>query len=129
MIVSLARGISGRKPWDLPYKMGVKETLQEVLTAHGGGSLASAADVADYIVGMLEDEDFEFGENGEAAFDSIGPFMQGPHACKHAAVTAGAPAGLTAWPHLHAVWMLRLCQTKPRGKRCARSWRNAVGAG
>jgi hypothetical protein len=31
--------------------------------------------ILEYICGVLEDEHFEFGEDGEEAFESIGPFL------------------------------------------------------
>ena len=31
--------------------------------------------IIDYVCGILEDEHFEFGDDGEGAFDSIGPFL------------------------------------------------------
>lgn len=33
------------------------------------------ATILDYICGILEDEHFEFGEDGEEAYESIGPFL------------------------------------------------------
>lgn len=31
--------------------------------------------IIDYVCGILEDEHFEFGDDGEGAFESIGPFL------------------------------------------------------
>ena len=31
--------------------------------------------IIEYICGILEDEHFEFGDEGEGAYDSIGPFL------------------------------------------------------
>ena len=60
--------------------MGVSEVFHEVLSSHGAGAEAAAgsSEIVDYIISMLEDQDFEFGANGEEAFESIGPFLVGP---------------------------------------------------
>lgn len=59
--------------------MGVSEVFLDVLSSHGAGAEAasSSGEIVDYIVSMLEDEDFEFGAQGEAAFEAIGPFLVG----------------------------------------------------
>ena len=40
-------------------------------------SLFSEGDqtILDYICGILEDEHFEFGDKGDSAYESIGPFL------------------------------------------------------
>jgi hypothetical protein len=38
---------------------------------------ASDETVLDYVCGILEDEDFEFGDNGDQAYEAIGPFLVG----------------------------------------------------
>ena len=35
--------------------------------------------IIEYICGILEDEHFEFGDDGEGAYESIGPFLVGLH--------------------------------------------------
>eukprot|EP00798_Chlamydomonas_sp_ICE-L_P030623 gene30623-35634_t len=55
--------------------MGVAETFHEILATNGGDASGKDEDIINYIINMLEDEDFEFGENGEDAVDAIGPFL------------------------------------------------------
>ena len=54
---------------------GLATVFAEVLTAHGGSAAAADADILSYIISTLEDEDFEFGKDGEDAFEAIGPFL------------------------------------------------------
>ena len=56
--------------------MGVAETFREVLESHGSNK-GDSAEIVDYIISMLEDEDFEFGPDGEEAYEAIGPFLVG----------------------------------------------------
>ena len=44
--------------------------------------------IIDYVCGILEDEHFEFGDDGEGAFESIGPFL--------------VRAMWAAWPHVRS---------------------------
>jgi hypothetical protein len=39
------------------------------------GTTAGDETILDYIIGVLSDEDFEFGVDGEEAFEAIGPML------------------------------------------------------
>jgi ATP-binding cassette subfamily F protein 3 len=47
----------------------VRKALEHVLGNNGD------ATVFDYCISMLEDEDFEWGDDAEEAFESLGPFL------------------------------------------------------
>ena len=71
--------------------MGVAETFREVLESHGSNK-GDSAEIVDYIISMLEDEDFEFGPDGEEAYEAIGPFLVGrrrQRLCLHMHVRMG----------------------------------------
>ncbi|KAG2441206.1 hypothetical protein HYH02_010050 [Chlamydomonas schloesseri] len=53
------------------------ETIQKVV--HGLFDGKGDVTILDYICGVLEDEHFEFGEDGEEAFEQIGPFLIDGH--------------------------------------------------
>lgn len=49
------------------------ETIQKVV--HGLFDGKGDPTILEYVCGVLEDEHFEFGEQGKEAFDAIGPFL------------------------------------------------------
>ena len=50
--------------------------LRELLVAAVGvGSVEAASEVLDYVNGMIDDEDFEYGKDGEDAWEAIGTFL------------------------------------------------------
>ncbi|EFJ43917.1 hypothetical protein VOLCADRAFT_95808, partial [Volvox carteri f. nagariensis] len=53
------------------------ETIQKVV--HGLFDGKGDPTILDYICGVLEDEHFEFGEQGEDAYEAIGPFLIDGH--------------------------------------------------
>ena len=55
--------------------MSPSEVFRQLLETHGTGGHESAAEVLEYISTMIDDEDFEYGRNGEEAFEAIGPFL------------------------------------------------------
>lgn len=65
--------------------------------------------ILDYICGVLEDEHFEFGEDGEEAFEQIGPFLvRGAKAIPTPIAIFGfappaAPRALIATPYLSQI--------------------------
>lgn len=48
----------------------VREVVLEVLGAGGGDDT-----LLDYLISSMEDEDFEWGADGEAAYEHLGPFI------------------------------------------------------
>lgn len=65
----------------------VRAVVLDVLGAHGDDTML------DYLVSAMEDEDFEWGADGEAAYDHLGPFIVGalsPPPCPAPGVHAGS---------------------------------------
>ncbi len=58
--------------------------------------------IIDYICGVLEDEHFEFGDDGEEAYESIGPFLVG-----------WTHRGGKAWPHARRILGLACMDPPP----------------
>lgn len=50
----------------------VRATVHEVLGTHGDETLL------EYVISVVEDEDFDWGEDGEEAFEHVGPFLVRP---------------------------------------------------
>jgi hypothetical protein len=47
----------------------VRGAVESVLGKNGDDT------IVDYIVSVMEDDDFDFGKDGEEAFESVGPIM------------------------------------------------------
>lgn len=68
----------------------VRSVVHEVLGAHGGHDDT----LLDYIVGALSDEHFEWGQEGDEAYEQLGPFM-----VRHGSgVVWGWGWGWNCWP-------------------------------
>lgn len=50
-----------------------KESVRKALTALVSAN--SDSTIIDYLVGILEDEQFEFGEDASVAYDALGDFL------------------------------------------------------
>ena len=74
--------------------------------------------IIEYVCGILEDEHFEFGEDGEGAFDSIGPFLVSPMLCTgtpHAGLAESgswASAPCAPKPHLCGLKVPTVCSDR-----------------
>lgn len=57
--------------------VNVKKTLYRLFAGSDGDQT-----ILDYLASILEDEHFEFGEDGEEAYEALGPFLVStPQAC------------------------------------------------
>ncbi len=66
------------------------ETIEKVV--HGLFDGRGDPTILEYIVGVLEDEHFEFGKDGEEAFDQIGPFLVRRLVCWYGSAVVTAEA-------------------------------------
>ena len=66
------------------------------------------ATILDYICGILEDEHFEFGEDGEEAYESIGPFLVSTGRAEHGGhdthASDGVPTHTFLWDEIPCIW-------------------------